>query len=399
MTVTTLHPDENETSPGVHLKPPLSPAEAGSSRYSSRFSNIDRRYPSDTVFVVDDATFTSTMTRPSHWSIAWSDLMMTMFILFLSMFVYQTANQEFLQKKTPEIIGGDTTEALQTLDASGATFPFAPISPGLPLMTTGTVKRVERIDVRTLDPDIAFPVETAIPQPKETVEEVEKIIEAPEPSQEIALEPPNVPEKIAILIEKDSTPKQTIASDPLPNLDIIEPRPLMVEKHPKPTTDQFQEIYTMSKGALKDNNLGKFATIDLIPDKTMRIILTGDLLFEVGESELSRESLESLQQITSVIKHTPYMINVVGHTDNVPMRSDKYKSNWELSVARASTVARFLIEKMEIPPNQFVVSGYSSYRPIEPNTTAQNRAINRRVEIIISKRLPRPLPATDNNLN
>jgi len=131
----------------------------------------------------------------------------------------------------------------------------------------------------------------------------------------------------------------------------------------------------------------------------MRIILTGDLLFEVGESELSRESLESLQQITSVIKHTPYMINVVGHTDNVPMRSDKYKSNWELSVARASTVARFLIEKMEIPPNQFVVSGYSSYRPIEPNTTAQNRAINRRVEIIISKRLPRPLPATDNNLN
>ena len=92
------------------------------------------------------------------------------------------------------------------------------------------------------------------------------------------------------------------------------------------------------------------------------------------------------------------MINVVGHTDNLPMRSTRFKSNWELSVARASTVARFLIDEMDMDPNQFVVSGYSSYRPIEPNTTAENRAKNRRVEIIISKRLPNPQPATEQNL-
>jgi chemotaxis protein MotB len=53
---------------------------------------------------------------------------------------------------------------------------------------------------------------------------------------------------------------------------------------------------------------------------------------------------------------------------------------------------------MGMDPNQFVVSGYASYRPIEPNTTAENRAKNRRVEIIISKRLPNPLPATEQNL-
>jgi chemotaxis protein MotB len=53
---------------------------------------------------------------------------------------------------------------------------------------------------------------------------------------------------------------------------------------------------------------------------------------------------------------------------------------------------------MAMNPNQFVVSGYSSYRPIVPNTTAENRAKNRRVEIIISKRLPNPLPATAQNL-
>ena len=154
----------------------------------------------------------------------------------------------------------------------------------------------------------------------------------------------------------------------------------------------------MSQGALKENNLDKFASIDLVPDKTMRIILTGDLLFELGESELSRDAQTSLRQLTSVIKNTPYMINVVGHTDNVPMRSTRFNSNWELSVSRASTVARFLIDEMDIPPNQFVVSGYASYRPIKPNTTTQNRSKNRRVEIIVSKRLPQPLPVTSNNL-
>jgi chemotaxis protein MotB len=92
------------------------------------------------------------------------------------------------------------------------------------------------------------------------------------------------------------------------------------------------------------------------------------------------------------------MINVVGHTDNLPMRSNQFMSNWELSVARASSVARFLIDEMGMNPVQFVVSGYASYRPIAPNTTAENRAKNRRVEIIISKRLPNPLPATVENL-
>ena len=92
------------------------------------------------------------------------------------------------------------------------------------------------------------------------------------------------------------------------------------------------------------------------------------------------------------------MINVVGHTDNVPMHSEKYATNWELSVARASIVARCLVEEMGMNPQQFVVSGYSSYRPIKPNTNARNRATNRKVEIIISKRLPVPVSANAENL-
>lgn len=364
------------------------PAGAAKNRYASHFVNIDRRAPSNTVFHIDDNTFTSSLPRASHWSIAWSDLMMTMFILFLSMFVYQTANQEFLVKKTPEILGGDTTEALQSIDSSGASFPFAPIHPGLPLITGGTVKKVEQVEIESFDPAAVYP------------EEIQ------EPLQSVTT--PVEPDKIALLVEpeKDNSPKITDSAPPTPTptqppvKTILEPRPLVLEApEPEPAvTDQFQEIYTMSQGALESNNLNKFAAIDIIPDKTMRIILTGDLLFALGESELSGEARTSLQKVVAVIQRTPYMINVVGHTDNLPMRSNRFISNWELSVARASSVARFLIDEMEMHPNQFVVSGYSSYRPIAANTTAENRAKNRRVEIIISKRLPNPLPATAHNL-
>lgn len=347
-------------------------------RFSSRFVNVDRRSPSNTVFVVDDSTFISTMPKATHWSIAWSDLMMTMFILFLSMYVYQTANQQFLQENEPEVIGGDTTEALQTLDSSGASFPFAPIYPGAPLMTSGTVKKVERIEVEPLDPESAFRAEVSPPPPPPLPE-------------------PIVEEKAALIVEQEQTSPSPAPQSVPATEDVIEPRPLTIEEQ-LPARDQFKEIYTMSQGALKENNLDKFASIDLIPDKTMRIILTGDLLFELGESDLSQKAQRSLRQLTSFIRETPYMINVVGHTDNIPMHSARYASNWELSVARASTVARFLIAEMNIPPNQFVVSGYASYRPIRANTTSQNRAKNRRVEIIISKRLPQPQPATDNNL-
>jgi chemotaxis protein MotB len=187
---------------------------------------------------------------------------------------------------------------------------------------------------------------------------------------------------------------------PLPDEDVLQPNPMVSSRAPSTgnNDDTFKEMYRLGKGALENNDLEAFASIDIVPDQTVRIILTSDLLFALGESELSGNARGSLEKIAAAIRFTPYMINVVGHTDNVPMRSNRFRSNWELSVARASSVARYLVEEVAMDPNQFVVSGYSSYRPIAPNTTTANRAKNRRVEIIISKRLPDPLPATAENL-
>ena len=74
-----------------------------------------------------------------------------------------------------------------------------------------------------------------------------------------------------------------------------------------------------------------------------------------------------------------------GHTDNVPTKTKQFPSNWDLSAARASSVARFIIQKMRFNAKFVMVSGYGEHRPVKPNTTDDNRAANRRVEIKIVK--------------
>lgn len=363
-------------------------------RLSSNAVSVERRSASNTVFHVDDTPFQSTTPAATHWSVAWSDLMMTMFVLFLSMFVYQMASDDFLEPLRQEVIGGDTTEALQSTDSSGANFPFAPISPSLPLMTAGTIKKIERVPIEEFRKEIVTE-EEVVPAP------------VPEPEKEVVLNP-DIPttltNSLAIIIEQgeDIPPPITQEPLPIPPDTVLEPRPLVTEE-PEPIStavpkDHMQNIFRLSQDALEKNDLNNFATVDLIPDKTMRIILTGDLLFSLGNSSLSTSAKNSLYALATVLRDTPYMINVVGHTDNIPMASSRFPSNWELSVARASEVARFLIDEIDMNPAQFVVSGYASYRPVVSNSSAQNRAKNRRVEIIISKRLPKPLPASPENL-
>jgi len=302
---------------------------------------------------------------------------MTMFILFLSMFVYQASHEEFLVSNTPEIIGGRTTEALDILEDSDLIVPIVPLTKNGSLIHSGTVKKVEKVQINNLDIDNIFDDNIVFAEPSlETVNGETSVVE-PERSKNT---------------EPFTSAEQT---------DVIEPGPLAVSDQTLPEiqqTDTFSDMYDMSRQALSSNNLEKFATVDLIPDKTMRIILTGDLLFSTGQADLSDRARKSLRKLAAVIKNSPYMINVIGHTDNQPMHSSRFASNWELSVVRASSVARFLIEEMGMDPAQFIVSGYGSNRPRRPNTNVDNRTSNRRVEIIISKRLAPAVKATPENL-
>lgn len=375
-------------------------------KYNSEFSPVDRRSSGQYgLFSGSEKIFSTVVPTTTHWSIAWSDLMMTMFVLFLSMFVYQAAHQDFLVSDEHGIIGGHTTEALDIATDTEPTLPFNPIKPGMPLATGGVVKKVTSTPIQEADTSSLFIEESPEDAFNRLKQDLEKeLATIPETVGNKPLVLPEDKEQVTDTVESAQPIQETTklmvveqqvpAPQPEPEEDLIQPRPLMpTEPQIDIANQQINKIFTSGQTNLAENNLQKFASVQLIPDKTVRIVLTGDLLFDLGSAELSSSAMASLEKISSVIKDTPYMINVVGHTDNVPMHSGKFATNWELSVTRASTVARFLINEIGMNPNQFVVSGYSSYRPLKPNTNSSNRADNRRVEIIVSKRLPTPIPS------
>lgn len=341
--------------------------------YTSKYLSSEKIYSDPTVFQIDNSLFVSHTPRPLHWSVVWSDLMMTMFILFAVMFAYKAANKDFLAGDELTVIGGDTTAALEIAAEGRASLPFVPIKPGLPIITAGTVKKVELVPLQESEDKTEFPSDKS----KQAQERIKKAAKADLAKNEAQRAKEVVRQSAAMPAVSEVAGTVTA---------------------PPAKEDQLQEIFTLSQEALENSNLEKFAAIDLVPDKTVRIVLTGDLFFDTGQAELSASAKESLKKITGVIKKTPYMINIVGHTDNIPMHSERFSTNWELSVARASSVARFLIEELGMNPNQFVVSGYAAYRPLKPNTDTRNRAANRRVEIIISKKLPPPAAATPENI-
>lgn len=107
------------------------------------------------------------------------------------------------------------------------------------------------------------------------------------------------------------------------------------------------------------------------------------VLFPLGVADLNPSSKEIVDKIGSILKQTNNYIRVEGHTDNLPIKTSKFPSNWELSLARSATVVHRLIDNSSIPANRLSASGYGEYRPRKPNDTEANRQQNRRVDIVV----------------
>jgi len=105
--------------------------------------------------------------------------------------------------------------------------------------------------------------------------------------------------------------------------------------------------------------------------------------FDSGSDILKPEGRALLDAIASALAQTDNQIRVEGHTDNVPISNARFPSNWELSTARATTVVAYLIDKFKFAPERLSAGGYSEYRPVESNATAEGRSRNRRVDIVV----------------
>ena len=108
--------------------------------------------------------------------------------------------------------------------------------------------------------------------------------------------------------------------------------------------------------------------------------------FDSGSATPKPEALPTLRRIADRLGATPYDLRIEGHTDNVPIHNGEFDSNWELSSARATRIARLFLDLKAVPPERLSAAGYAEYHPVASNSTPEGRAENRRVDLVVMPR-------------
>lgn len=130
---------------------------------------------------------------------------------------------------------------------------------------------------------------------------------------------------------------------------------------------------------IEQSNLS--STVSVVKtEKGISVRIMDSVLFGPGGADVLDSAKPVLEKLAGIIKDSPYNVAVEGHTDDIPISTARYPSNWELSTARATSIAKYFIS-IGVKPDTLSVSGYAQYHPVVPNITPENRAKNRRVEI------------------
>jgi chemotaxis protein MotB len=144
-------------------------------------------------------------------------------------------------------------------------------------------------------------------------------------------------------------------------------------------TEDFQDIIRKVQANVKDQKQIAF----VVDERGLTIRFLDNVLFDLGQAELRQDALAMLDAVGTALKNTPRYVRVEGHADNLPINTLQFPSNWELSSARSIAVTRYLIDKHGADPRRLASLGYGEYRPLYPNTSEENRAKNRRVDVVI----------------
>ena len=150
----------------------------------------------------------------------------------------------------------------------------------------------------------------------------------------------------------------------------IEPEGGLVEK--ESIADQFYKFAEQSGANVRHSKQG------------IHIYFEDGLVFDFGQADINPKGLALLNKLAVLIKQNSFAVRVEGHTDNVPIRTRRFPSNWELSIARAVSVVKYFIDVGKINPQRLSAVGYGESRPMVANTSSVNRARNRRVEIVLA---------------
>ncbi|MCP3178400.1 flagellar motor protein MotB [Desulfuromonas sp. KJ2020] len=145
--------------------------------------------------------------------------------------------------------------------------------------------------------------------------------------------------------------------------------------------DMFQRVYKRILEQLNRLRLDK--TITLVKDRGAIVLRVNEaILFDVGQTEVKPAAYPVLRKVADMVRPLPMQLRVEGHTDDVPVASGQ-RTNWDISVQRAVSVLKFLQQEDLFPLDRMAAVGYGEQKPLAPNDSDENRALNRRVEFVL----------------
>jgi chemotaxis protein MotB len=149
-------------------------------------------------------------------------------------------------------------------------------------------------------------------------------------------------------------------------------------------SDRLDKAYALIKKMIAKEGLQAKMVVNRNDLGLVITVLTDKMLFPSGNADLQSESMPLLDKIAGIVNVLPNQVRVEGHTDDRPISTARFPSNWELSTTRATTVLRYF-ESHGIASQRLEAAGYADQHPVVPNTSDHNRARNRRVEIVVLK--------------
>ncbi len=191
------------------------------------------------------------------------------------------------------------------------------------------------------------------------------------------------------VLEGQPDPEGEAPPDPVPPDEQVDPDEMRA-----PDADQMEimeqleearEIQDMAEDFLAE--VGLEDQVDLrmdLEEGGIIMDMPDTIFFEIGEAELKPGAREVAVELAEFLEEIPNEVVVEGHTCDLPIETERFPDNWELSVARAAEVVRFLVYEEDLDPERFRATGYGEYQPREPNETEEQRAQNRRVTFVIS---------------
>jgi chemotaxis protein MotB len=147
---------------------------------------------------------------------------------------------------------------------------------------------------------------------------------------------------------------------------------------------QMAELAAKLEKYVEEEGLGERIGIR-IEERGLVVSIRDTLLFPKGSADLTPEAREIIRKLGLILLQTSNFLRIEGHTDNLPIHTAQFPSNWELSAARATNVVQVLVREIKFPPERLSTTGYGEYRPVSPNDNEEHRAENRRVDLVLLK--------------